>query len=301
MGKKRKVALTIGAAGIAAWATSKAVAKPVPREEKEALSFEKPVVLAHRGGLEEAPENTIAAFEKSAAHGVHGFAIDIRLTKDEEILIFHDEYADRTTDLAGKISDFTMDELKEADAGYHFKDNNGKHTYRGTGEKLVTLRQMLEQFPHLFMCINIKDSPDTYEGSLIPSKLWRQLEELGAEDRVVVTSNFDEQTDRFNLYAQSRVAIGAGETEVKKAYTAFTSQFGHLYNPRADLFRITSKMGLFPIGTGSFINFLADLNIPVYFEDMNDSETMNTLLKSGAAGFITDKPSMAMEVLQENN
>ena len=51
MGRKTKVALTVGAAGVAAWAASKVVAKPVPREGKKALDFDKPVILAHRGGL----------------------------------------------------------------------------------------------------------------------------------------------------------------------------------------------------------------------------------------------------------
>lgn len=300
MGKKRKVALTLGAAGIAAWAASKVVAKPVPREEKKALTFKKPVILANRGGLLEAPENTLAAFEKSAALGVHGFAIDVRLTKDEEILVFHDEYVDRTTDLAGKVADFTLLELQVADAGYHYKDENAVHTYRGKGEKLVTLHQLLTKFPHLFITINIKDSPDTYEGSLIPSKLWRLIEELDAQDRVVVTSVYDEQTDRFNLYAQNRVATGAGDTEVKKAYASFTSQFGHLYSPSADLFRISEKIGIFPIGTESFIKFLTNLNISVYFEEINESESMVALMKAGASGFITDAPTKAMQILQDN-
>ena len=40
----------------------------------------------------------------------------------------------------------------------------------------------------MFISINLKDSPETYEGSLMPSKLWRLIEELGVEDRVAVTS-----------------------------------------------------------------------------------------------------------------
>ncbi len=44
---------------------------------------------------------------------------------------------------------------------------------------------------------------------------------LDAENRIACTSAYDEQTDRFNLYAQNRVAIGAGDDEVKKAYAAF--------------------------------------------------------------------------------
>ncbi len=63
--------------------------------------------------LLEAPENTLAAFTNSAALGVHGFAIDVRLTKDEEIIVFHDEFVDRTTDFSGKVADYTLSELKK--------------------------------------------------------------------------------------------------------------------------------------------------------------------------------------------
>ncbi|MFJ7933028.1 glycerophosphodiester phosphodiesterase family protein [Sporosarcina sp. NPDC096371] len=300
MGRKTKVALTVGAAGVAAWAASKVVAKPIPREGKEALNFQKPVILAHRGGHSEAPENTQAAFSKAAELGVHGFAVDIRLTKDEEIIVFHDEFTDRTTDFSGRTAEYTLDELKKADAGYRFEDEAGDFPYRGTGEVILTLRELLESFPHMLIAINLKDSPDTYEGSLMPSKLWRLLDELGAWDRVAVTGPYDEQTDRFNLYAQNRVATGAGDNEVKKAYAAFTSKLGHLYSPRADLFRISEKLGVFPLGTESFIHFLKQLNVVVYFEDVHDKETFIKLLSIGASGFITDRPTLAMEIIQEH-
>ncbi|MCM3710047.1 glycerophosphodiester phosphodiesterase family protein [Sporosarcina luteola] len=301
MGRKTKVALTVGAAGVAAWAASKVVAKPQPRPRKEALEFKDPVVLSHRGGMTSTPEHTMAAFSNSAELGVHGFAVDIRLTKDEEIVLFHDETADRTTDFSGKISDYTIDELKKADAGYMFEDEDGQFPFRGRGEKVISLRELLTAYPHMLIAINLKDSPDTYEGSLMPSKLWRLLEETGSEERVIVMSAFDEQTDRFNLYAQNKVAIGAGNDEVKKAYASFSSKFGHLYNPRADLFCITEKMGPFPMNTESFISFLSNLNVAVYYTNVSDKETIAKLLVAGAAGFITDKPALAMEVIQQNS
>ena len=301
MGRKTKVALTVGAAGVAAWAASKVVAKPQPRPHKEALEFKDPVVLSHRGGLKNAPEHTMAAFSTSAELGVHGFAVDIRLTKDEEIILFHDETADRTTDFSGRISDYTIDELKKADAGYMFKDEEGNFPFRDKGERIISLRELLAAYPHLLIAINLKDSPDTYEGSLMPSKLWRLLEETGSEERVIVMSAFDEQTDRFNLYAQNKVAIGAGNDEVKKAYASYSSKFGHLYNPRADLFCIPEKMGLFPMNTESYISFLSNLNVSVYYQHVNDRDSFEKLLNAGAAGFITDEPELAMEVIQQNS
>ncbi|MDS9470471.1 glycerophosphodiester phosphodiesterase family protein [Sporosarcina pasteurii] len=298
MGRKRTVALTVGAASIAAWAASKAMSKSIPRTEKKALNFDSPIVLANRGGLLEAPEHTNAAFSHSASYGVHGFAVDIRLTKDEQIVVFHDEYVNRTTNLEGKLADYSLSEIKEADAGYHFKDKNGEFPYRGKGETVLSLKELLEQFPHLFICINIQETPDTYEGSLIPSKLWYLIEELGAEDRLAVTSAFDEQVDRFNLYAQNRVAIGAGNREIKKAYTAFTSQFGHFYQPTTDLFCCPHKMGIFSIGRAGFINFLSKLNIPIYFTDVDEPDNITTLINAGAAGFITDQPTVMMKTIQ---
>ncbi len=94
----------------------------------------------------EAPENTLAAFSKSAELGVHGFAVDIRLTKDEEIIVFHDEFADRTTDFSGRVADYTLSELKMADAGYQFEDADGNHSYRGKNLEILSLRELIQSF-----------------------------------------------------------------------------------------------------------------------------------------------------------
>lgn len=300
MGKKTKIGFAAVAVGAAAWAGSKALANPQARPRKEILSYDAPVVLAHRGGSAIAPENTMAAFKKSAELGVHGFEIDIRLTKDEEIIVFHDEYLDRTTDGAGRVADFTLTELQKFDLGYHFMEKDGQHSYRGLGEKIVTLKDLLEQFPELHVNIDIKDSPETYEGSLMPSKLWRLIDSLDAHSQVVVTSFYDEQIDRFNLYAQNRVAIGAGENEVRKAYTAFNSQFGHLYKPRADVFQIPVRSSMFRLDLPRFISFLANLNIPAHYWTIDVPEEIQALLSAGAKGIITDRPDIAVEAVKNH-
>lgn len=302
MGKKTKLALTVSAASLAAaWAASKVVAKPIPRENKNALDFRTPIVLAHRGGQTDAPEHTMTAFSKAAAQGVHGFVIDVRLTKDEEIIVFQHESLEITTDFHGNVADYSLHELKKANAAYHYQDDEGFYPYREAPEQIITLKELLELFPQLFIVIRIMDSPNTYEGSLIPSKLWRLLEEMHALDHVAVTSPFDEQTDRFNLYAQHHIAIGAGHAEVRKAYTAYTSQFGHLYNPKADFLIIPEKIGVFSLGTENFLQFLNKLNVKVYFENIYETETFVRLLHAGANGFIVDSPSLALHIIEERS
>lgn len=299
MGKKTKIGLAAAAVGAAAWAGSKVLANPNQRPAKEVLNYERPIVLAHRGGSKLAPENTLAAFNRSAELGVNGFEVDIRMTNDEEILVFHDEYIDRTTDGAGRVADLSLEQLRAFDLGYHFIDLEGQHSFRGKNEKVVLLRELFEKFPQVYINIDIKDAPETYEGSLVPSKLWRLIESLGVHDRVVVTSFYDEQIDRFNLYAQNRIAVGAGENEIRKAYTAFTSQFGHLYQPRADVFQIPTKSSVFRLDSARFIAFLENLNIPVHYWIIDEPDVMRALIASGAKGIITDRPDLALSLISE--
>ena len=299
MGKKTKIGLAAAAVGAAAWASSKALANPQQRPAKKVLNYEHPIILAHRGGAKLAPENTWAAFNRSAEIGVHGFEIDIRMTSDEEILVFHDEFIDRTTDGAGRVADMSLEQLKAFDLGYHFIDTDGQHSYRGKNEQVVLLRDLIEKFPQMYINIDIKDDPETYEGSLVPSKLWRLIDSLGVQDRVAVTSFYDEQIDRFNLYAQNRVAIGAGENEVRKAYTSYNSQFGHLYQPRADVFQIPVKSSVFRLDSPRFIAFLENLNIPVHYWIIDEPEAMRALINAGAKGIITDRPDLALALISE--
>lgn len=299
MRKKTKLALAIAAASAAAWAGSKAFLKPQKREGKDVLQKPFPIVLAHRGGASLAPEHSMEAFEKAFNLGVDGFEIDIRLTKDEEIVVFHDETIDRTSDGVGAIKDFTLEELSQFNFGHHFKDLEGNFPYRNKKVNIVTLKELFEKYPNMYINIDIKDSPETYEGSLMPSKLWRLIEEHHAENRVVVTSFFSEQVDRFNLYAQNRVALGAGETDVRKAFAAFTSQFGHLYHPKVDVFQIPPKSGRISLDSPKFIAFLKNLNIPVHYWTIDDEEMIIKLLNNGAQGIITDRPDIALPIVRE--
>ncbi|MFF5993198.1 glycerophosphodiester phosphodiesterase family protein [Lysinibacillus sp. KU-BSD001] len=299
MGKKTKIALAIAAASAAVWAGTKAVAKPQKREDKDVLSFTRPIVLAHHGGAHLAPEHSMLAFEKAVQYGVDGFKVDVRLTKDEEIILFHDASTERLTGVSSSVKDLTLAELRELNIGENFECLEGNYPYKNEQVEVVTLRELLETFPEKVVYIDIKDAPDTYEGSLMPSKLWRLLEELQATNRVIVSSNYSEQADRFNLYAQNRVALGAGDADITKAYTSFTSQFGHLFNPKVDVFEVPLKSNVMNFDSPKFIKFLSDLNCHVLYTEINDLVTMSRLVRSGATGIITDRPDIAETLLKK--
>ena len=69
-------------------------------------------VFSHRGGRMEFDENTMAAFQASYDAGYRGFEVDIRYTKDGEMVITHDSTLERTTNGAGVVEEKTADELR---------------------------------------------------------------------------------------------------------------------------------------------------------------------------------------------
>lgn len=95
---------------------------------------EPPKVVAHRGLLQHAPENTISNFRACLELRL-GFELDVEKSKDGHLVCIHDDTVDRTTDGTGKVSDLTLDEIRKLDAGSWFDA-------RFTGEKVPTLDEV---------------------------------------------------------------------------------------------------------------------------------------------------------------
>jgi glycerophosphoryl diester phosphodiesterase len=74
-------------------------------------------LCAHRGCLDTHPENTLPAFRQAIELGAQMIEFDIQLTKDSFMVIMHDESVDRTTNGKGKVSDLTLAEIRQLDAG----------------------------------------------------------------------------------------------------------------------------------------------------------------------------------------
>lgn len=84
-----------------------------------------PLISAHRGGASKGyPENAIETFQNIANHIPAIIECDIRLSKDSILVLMHDETLDRTTTGSGKVSDYTLRELKR----FNLKDPHGKVT-----------------------------------------------------------------------------------------------------------------------------------------------------------------------------
>jgi glycerophosphoryl diester phosphodiesterase len=78
------------------------------------------LIIAHRGFSGAAPENTLAAFQKAIEAGSDMIELDVHLSRDGEVVVIHDGTLNRTTTGKGKVSDHTLEELKQLDSGSWF-------------------------------------------------------------------------------------------------------------------------------------------------------------------------------------
>ena len=84
--------------------------------------------IAHRGARSLAPENTMTAIDKAYQIGAHGVEVDVSVSVDGELILFHDDLLTRTTDVDRKfperidqpVTTFTLQELRSLDAGTWF-------------------------------------------------------------------------------------------------------------------------------------------------------------------------------------
>jgi len=74
-------------------------------------------IIAHRGLAEGVPENTLIAFRQSIDRGVAVIEVDVRVTRDGQLVILHDETLDRTTDCSGRLGALTLVQMRGCDAG----------------------------------------------------------------------------------------------------------------------------------------------------------------------------------------
>lgn len=107
-----------------------------------------PLIIAHRGDLVQAPENTLPAFTRALSAGADGVELDVRLTRDRRLVVFHDRNLDRTSNGHGPVDHRTLTEIRSLDVGSWF-DAAFK------GETVPTLDEVFEALPRDFL-INVE-------------------------------------------------------------------------------------------------------------------------------------------------
>ena len=98
------------------------------------------LTAAHRGQWRDAPENSLPAIEAAFDDGAEIVELDVRLTSDGVPVLMHDETVDRTTNGTGKVSSFTLAEIREL----RLKEHLGGAQTSLTDERIPTLAEAMK-------------------------------------------------------------------------------------------------------------------------------------------------------------
>lgn len=138
-------------------------------------------ICGHRGYRSQYPENTLLAFHEAIKLGVDMLEFDLALSRDNILMILHDDTVDRTTNGHGRISELTYVELKRLDAGVKF----GKYF---EGLKIPTFEELLEMitpYRELLLNVEIKKAPNDIKAC---DKAVALLRQYGFIDNIVLNS-----------------------------------------------------------------------------------------------------------------
>lgn len=302
-------------AGFTALALVGAATAAAPGVQADTLAPDGTVLnIAHRGASGHAPEATMPAFDKAQALDADYLELDAQLTEDGTLVAFHDTEVDRTTDASGKLSDFTLEELRQLDAGGWFnKAYPDKADPAFAGIQVPTLDELVARYgTDEKYYIEIK-SPDANPGLTEKLVAWVERHDLVAADAIVIQSFSQDALEKAHQlnpdiplvqlvwYHPKDYEAGA---ELKE-WTEVTPGPATL---SADDF---DRVDDYAVGIGTnltykdrqvidaaFVKTARDAGLGVHVYTINDKATMRRLIDWGVTGLFTDYPDRLNAVLQ---
>jgi glycerophosphoryl diester phosphodiesterase len=256
----------------------------------------RPLIMAHRGESGNAPENTLLAMESAVKVGADVLESDIRFTKDDVPILFHDEDLIRITGKPEAVRKKTLDELLQIDLGYNFTTNVGRtYPFRGQGLRVVTLDEALKRFPDTILNLDIKD---THRKA--PEEVARVLQENQRTENIIIASFHPKQLKRFRKKAP-KIPTSAHPNEVRNFVvgTMMRSMRFFVRSVKYRAFQVPEWSGSLQIVTPRFVAAAHERDIAVHVWTINDREGMERLLSMEVNGIFTDYPALLREVMEE--
>jgi glycerophosphoryl diester phosphodiesterase len=250
----------------------------------------RPLVFGHRGGSRLAPENTVAAFDRSVAEGVDGLELDVRLSRDRQVMVCHDATVDRTSNAAGEIADMTASELARVDAGYRFTPGDLSFPFRWRGIGIPTLAEVLARYPTLPVIVEMKDNTAALAEATVDV-----VRAAGALDRVCLGA-FSLNVLRHARRLAPGTASSGASREVLSAM--LSASLGWLPpRRRYQALQVPERRKRLRIVTPRFVRAAHRAGVPVQVWIVDRAEDIRRLLAWGVDAVLTDRPDVAVPIV----
>lgn len=243
-----------------------------------------------------APENTLPSFQRALDDGAAFIELDVRGTKEGEVVIIHDATLGRTTNGRGQVRRRGLKELKALDAGYWFTaDGGASYPYRGQKIEIPTLEEFFLAFSKAKVIIEIKQGRPA-----IVKKVVETVRRLGREEQVLLATEKDPiMRDIRKELQENHLAIATGFSygEVAAFMRWVTGGKKGPFAPLGQAFQIPCKYRGITLVSEETLNSATDLGIEMFVWTINDTEEMERLLTLGVDGIITDYPARLRDLI----
>jgi len=215
--------------------------------------------IGHRGAKAYEPENTIRSFMKALELGVNAIELDVRRTKDGEIVVIHDAEVDRTTNGKGLVSELTLSEIKQLSTD--------------KGEKIPTLEEALD-----FLDRRVKILIEIKEVG-IEGKVLDVVRGKGLEDNVIVIS--------FHEEALRRIRELSDKVETGLIYVKHKDPIGAALSLKAQYL-----LPLYRFIRSAFVKKAHEKGLKIIAWTINTIEEAQEYANKGVDGIASDKPDI---------
>jgi len=237
----------------------------------------------------------MVAFDHGLSLGADGLEFDVHLSRDGVVVIHHDDMLERTTDARGPLASCTADELSRVDAAHWFTPDasvpSPEYPFRGQAIGIPTLRALLERHRAPKLIIELK----TPDAELARGTI-DEIRRADAVDRVVLGSFYGRALHAARAY-EPRIPTGAAREETRWALYRSRVRWP-LGRTKYREFQVPERSGGTLIVTPQFIAHAHRAGLPVRVWTVNDEADMRRLLEWGVDGLISDRPDLAVPIVQ---
>lgn len=236
--------------------------------------------FAHRGASSDYPENTILAFSEAIKLGAQGIELDVHKSKDNKLVVIHDEDVERTFLGRGLVKDYTLKELKQFKCRkLMFRDN------KGCG--IPTLEEVLELFIGNNVFLNIELKTDIIQYKDIEKDVIDLIYKYNMKDRILLSSFNHESIVKCKDIDSDILTAALYETEIDDIITYAKSLKVDAINP--DLRLVSEELIEKAHNNGLKVNVYT-VNTPIH---------MRMLIKANVDGIFTDSFHLLKEIIEK--
>jgi glycerophosphoryl diester phosphodiesterase len=235
-----------------------------------------PKLIGHRGACAYAPENTLESIETAAEMGVKWVELDVKLTRDQVPIIFHDDTLDRTTNGSGPVAQTDWEDIKQLEAGSWFADSFA-------GIKIPTLEEAVDVLSKHGMGMNLEIKP-------CPGR-----EKETAEVALDALSRMWDDHDNLLISSFSHVSLETAKeiaNDWNRGLLLWHDDMPPDWKALCDYLDTVAVNISDQLATREFVEEILDFEKALFVYTINDPQRARQLQQWGVDGVFTDVPDV---------